>query len=325
MDIHDKRNQNYLSKRIFSVLAVVFAQCLAFSSHIGAQVRESEQTILDRVNLVYQSGNFEKASEELENLIKVYPKSYGGYFLRGEISLLFWRNPDGCIADTKHALTLIPKNISGRERLYNNLGIAYQIKGENILALENFRAAISINPKFPPPYNGLGVILEKQGKRDEALVAFNKFIELDPLSPWAGLTGRADIYFSQDKLDLALIDLDLLIKGTPDVSSAYIRRGFIKAIKSSWEIAVNDFRAAFRIDRRPNRILGGVLTVSFGDIDNYLTRNPESSHGFAARGFLNFLRNREREAELDFKRAFHLKPELADILGDLISSVKEFR
>lgn len=289
-----------------------------------AQKPQPERKMLETAAATYQEGNFEKALEQLNAIIKRFPRSYSAYFLRGELKCLFLRDLDACIADSKMALKFAG-NAAGRERIYNVLGVAYQFKGENELALKNFDSAIALNPRYPTPYNGRGVILEKQGKIDEALVAFNKNIELDPIAPYAAIAGRADIYFSRNEFDNALADLQRLLKAQPDISSAYIRRGFIHAVKNKWELAVNDFRIAFEIDRRPNRVFGGVLTISFADVDRYISKFPLTARAFAARGFINYLRRRDSEAEADFRSAFNLEPSLSDQLSDLIASVKERR
>lgn len=289
-----------------------------------AQKPQQERKMLEIAAATYQEGKFEKALEQLNVIIRRFPRSYSAYFLSGELKVLFLKDPDASIADSQLALKLAG-NAAGRERIYNNLGLAYQVKGESDLALKNFDKAIALNPRYPTAYNGRGVILEKQGKIDDALAAFTKNIELDPIGPYGALSGRADIYFSRNEFDLALADLEKLLKAHPDISSAYIRRGFIRGVGNKWELAVNDFRTAFEIDRRPNRIFGGVLTVSFADVDRYISKFPTTARAYAARGFINYLRKRDSEAEADFKSAFNLETSLSDQLSDLIASVKERR
>jgi Flp pilus assembly protein TadD len=56
---------------------------------------------------------------------------------------------------------------------------------EAILAYDK---AIEIDPQSEPTWNNKGTALDKQGKYDEAIIAYNKAIEIDPkyLEAWNG-------------------------------------------------------------------------------------------------------------------------------------------
>ena len=43
-----------------------------------------------------------------------------------------------------------------------------------------YQKAIAANPKFALPYNNLGVVRERQGRRDEALTLYRKALQVDP-------------------------------------------------------------------------------------------------------------------------------------------------
>ena len=51
---------------------------------------------------------------------------------------------------------------------YNGLGFVLARKGRPDEAVEQFRKAIELNPKYTPAYNNLADTLEKQGKLEEA-------------------------------------------------------------------------------------------------------------------------------------------------------------
>jgi tetratricopeptide (TPR) repeat protein len=64
---------------------------------------------------------------------------------------------------------------------FNNLGKAYDKKGDNERAVETFEHAIKINPSFPEPYLNLGnLYLEKQIDKRKALHYLKEWFEKAP-------------------------------------------------------------------------------------------------------------------------------------------------
>jgi tetratricopeptide (TPR) repeat protein len=61
---------------------------------------------------------------------------------------------------------------------YNGLGNALANLGRNEEALVAYQQAININPEYDDPYNGLGNVLVDLGRNEEAIEAYKKFIEL---------------------------------------------------------------------------------------------------------------------------------------------------
>jgi Flp pilus assembly protein TadD len=76
------------------------------------------------------------------------------------------------------------------EVAYANLGWAYLNLGKPREAEESYRAAIQLQPKFPEAYYFLGVVLDRQGRKDEARVAFRRARDLDPDSPFGQKAGE---------------------------------------------------------------------------------------------------------------------------------------
>ncbi|MDU0457918.1 MAG: tetratricopeptide repeat protein [Geobacteraceae bacterium] len=63
---------------------------------------------------------------------------------------------------------------------YNNLGVAYGIKGMNDSAIEQFRMAIWLNPQSDKAYFNMGNSLAKKGLLREALRSFETAVRLAP-------------------------------------------------------------------------------------------------------------------------------------------------
>jgi Flp pilus assembly protein TadD len=63
---------------------------------------------------------------------------------------------------------------------YANLGLAYREIGEEAKARENFDQALRLNPNQFNAYLGLGRLLERQGKLDDAIFNYSRLVELRP-------------------------------------------------------------------------------------------------------------------------------------------------
>jgi tetratricopeptide (TPR) repeat protein len=61
---------------------------------------------------------------------------------------------------------------------YANLGTAYRTLGDYAKAEESYQQALQLNPEQFNAYLGRGVLLEKQGKLDEAIASYKRSIEL---------------------------------------------------------------------------------------------------------------------------------------------------
>jgi tetratricopeptide (TPR) repeat protein len=71
---------------------------------------------------------------------------------------------------------------SSPETTYNNMGYAYWALDRKQEAEEAFRAALQLEPKLVPSHFWLGVLLQKEGKRDEARLHLRAARDLEPTS-----------------------------------------------------------------------------------------------------------------------------------------------
>lgn len=77
--------------------------------------------------------------------------------------------------DYKKAISIMPNN----SVILFNLG-SLLLKSNRIKeSLEYFQSAIQNDVKFAPAYNGVGLVFDKQENYEQALVYFEKAVELD--------------------------------------------------------------------------------------------------------------------------------------------------
>jgi len=101
-----------------------------------------------------------------------------------------------------------------------------------------------------------GDTLSKQGNYDEAINEYTAAIELDPTLT-AAYTGRGQAYFLQDRSLMALSDYSTAIELDPDNTEAYYGRGWSQLANSAWDGAVSDFSKALELDPDQARAYNG--------------------------------------------------------------------
>ena len=74
---------------------------------------------------------------------------------------------------------------------YANLGTAYRKLGEDEKARESYDQALRLNPEQSNAYLGLGQLLEKQNRLDEAIENYSRSVELRPTDIGFLLLGHA--------------------------------------------------------------------------------------------------------------------------------------
>jgi Tfp pilus assembly protein PilF len=77
------------------------------------------------------------------------------------------------------------------EVAYHNLGNAYLVMGQLREAAEAYRAALQLDPKQVGSIYSLGVVLMREGRREEAKVAFRMARDLEPASPFGQAAAEA--------------------------------------------------------------------------------------------------------------------------------------
>jgi tetratricopeptide (TPR) repeat protein len=82
---------------------------------------------------------------------------------------------DKAIADYDQAL-----RIEQRANFFTNRGDSYQFKGELGAALDDYNAALRLDPNFALAYNNRAVLYKKMGDRAKALADYEAALRLDP-------------------------------------------------------------------------------------------------------------------------------------------------
>ncbi|HHG83132.1 MAG TPA: tetratricopeptide repeat protein, partial [Bacteroidetes bacterium] len=97
----------------------------------------------------------------------------------GKIAMIYGRflkNYDLAISYAQRAIQIDPNE----EGLYENMGIAYAMKGDITNALATFKQGIATLPKSAKLHLNLGITYQNMGDSVRASQAFKRAFELDP-------------------------------------------------------------------------------------------------------------------------------------------------
>jgi protein O-mannosyl-transferase len=174
---------------------------------------------------------------------------------------------------------------------HNNLGCCLYDEGHIEAAMEHYRKAIQINPKYWEALENLGVALVAQGRLDEAIRNHNKAIEINPNDPDARYNLGIALA-AQGRLDEAIESYHKAIQIEPNYELAFYHLGTAFAGQGRWDEAIANFNRAIQI-------------------------NPSRAETFCHLGAALGQLGRNREAVVQYREALRLNPNLTEGLNNL--------
>jgi tetratricopeptide (TPR) repeat protein len=132
----------------------------------------------------------------------------------------------------------------------------------------------------------------KAGNYDQAIDDFSNLIQLNVHEAYFG---RARAYYKKHDYDLAIADLDEVIKQGPSVSALQLR-GDAYSRKENYQMAVTDYTAAIRlrpkeaelyVGRADALFYGGAAARAFADYDQAIQLKTTNAFAYAHRGELS--------------------------------------
>ena len=137
---------------------------------------------------------------------------------------------------------LANKKIEEGWRLYDD--------GKYIEAVAMFSQAIGVDEKNSSAYYGRGTAYAKQRKYTQAVVDYNKAIELNPKDAYLSYHNRGKVYVIQEKYVQALDDFTKSIDLNPNYANAYEFRGIVYKLLGNIQQAKTDFAKAKELSRK---------------------------------------------------------------------------
>lgn len=199
-----------------------------------------------RGSLYEKSGDLEKSASDYEKAIQYSPKNTKYLTARGR---LFWKQKDFVSADT-----ILNAAIALNQREWEShyfLGKIFQEEKHWNQALIAYDRVIEIFPQFSLAYLERGRIKETQGNREEAIADYEKAIHFDRQQKEA-LERLSFLKSGTLNVDMnQMIDLyTKTISLTPDNAETYLKRGVLFQKQGKTKEALDDYNTALRINDR---------------------------------------------------------------------------
>lgn len=156
-------------------------------------------------------------------------------------------------------------------------------KGDLITAREAVEKALEKNPGYSEAYNLRGVINFQEKKIDDAILDYQKSVDLKP-SNYLGQLNLASAFMEKNAWKDALAPIDKAIQLAPDSSAGYVQRGIIRAALHLIDLSKKDFTMSIKL-------------------------NPKEINAYYNRGNLYFQQDKLDSAILDFEQSISINSE----------------
>ncbi|MGE0769943.1 MAG: tetratricopeptide repeat protein, partial [Hyphomicrobiaceae bacterium] len=157
-----------------------------------------------------------------------------------------------------------PKNAEGA---YVNRGVAYAAENDAGRAIDDYVAALAINPRDAAAFHNSGNLWAHEGQYDRAITMYSRAIEIDHDPKTYRL--RANAYYEIKAYGKAIADYTAIIRANPKDANAYYNRGRVHKAKRDFDRAIADYSRAIEIVPRmsPFYAFRGDVYAEKGDKD----------------------------------------------------------
>lgn len=167
-------------------------------------------------------------------------------------------------------------NASYMDRAYRNRGVAQYQAGRYRDALLDFNRALELDPRNPLSWQLRGALHMLVGQDERALSDFSRALELDPGYPEA-LGPRCVVLMRLQRLDEALADCNRALELRPDEIDNSISLGIVRTRRGETDQAELHYRRALQMDPAST-----VAHYQYGLMLRGLKRNAEAREQFSA-------------------------------------------
>ncbi|MBM3209296.1 tetratricopeptide repeat protein [Candidatus Shapirobacteria bacterium] len=168
-----------------------------------------------------------------------------------------WKNQDSLWLATAKTSPSSPQN-------HNNSGDYYGRHGNLEKAVEEFKRAIELNPRYGDAYHNLANTYQQMGKAELAIENYQDALSFNP-NLWQSYQNLAAIYFSQQKYELALQEIQNAIKTNPKNSLLYTNLGVIYLKLGNSQNAKNSLNQALKLDPENQQAKELLLSPNLAD------------------------------------------------------------
>ncbi|MFQ5454578.1 MAG: tetratricopeptide repeat protein [Nitrospirota bacterium] len=152
-------------------------------------------------------------------------------------------NIDMAIEEYKKAIELLPKFYFA----HYNLGMAYFNKGDIDSALNKYRDTLRVAPGFYEAHYRIGLIYQRQGNMDKAIDEYKKALSINPYH-FLSRDALTSIYLDQKKWDMAIDEYKRVIEIFPNAPLVYNTLGILYKRTGRIDLSIDAYKKALRLD-----------------------------------------------------------------------------
>jgi len=192
---------------------------------------ESDPARHDAANHHFETGKLLQfggyASTAVVHYRQVLEMSRGTHAVHNNLGAIYitFDRIDEAVEQFQAAILLDPNQPAAHQ----NLGTAYRRTQQESLAESEFKLAIQADPNLPVPHRLLGALYRELGRFDESTTHWQRAIELAPDSP-EGYSGLAAVYLDQNEPAQALELAEKALQINPEYKEAKTVRRRAKAM-----------------------------------------------------------------------------------------------
>ena len=186
-----------------------------------------------------------------------------------------------------------------RANSHYNDGVVLEAQGRTQDAIAAYGRAIELEPGFAQAYVNRGSIFYRTGLHQKAIQDLNQALSLQSNHPDA-LLNRGAVYLALGQYEQAMPDLDAAIRLAPESAAAHYNRAIADFHLGQYPRSVQDYTQAIRFD-------------------------PKHALAYAGRAISQTILGADEQAESDFRRAVELDIESSDLLRQEIDQRRSQR
>jgi tetratricopeptide (TPR) repeat protein len=189
---------------------------------------------------LYETGDAKKASDELQQAIKLEPGNPDWYFQLGLVYLKH-HTPDLAEIVFEHGLAQLPNSAW----LWLGLGLSQHFGDDTARAQKSVRKALLLDPGLVEGYVLLGDILESDGRLSEARDVFTQAIAKKP-NLYIGYyyCGKVALEAGESQTQQALAFLTRAIDLNPNFAEGHFERGRALEQSGKFQEAVAEYKTS---------------------------------------------------------------------------------
>ena len=204
--------------------------------------------------------------------------------------------------------------------------ILYQLN-QNLEAIDKWKKALKLNPKFIFAYNNIGNVLVKEKKFEEAIKNFDQaiYIKADYHEPYFN---KANVLFELKRYDEAIKNYEKAIEIKRDYFQAFNNMGSVLLELKKYDQALQNFNKAIDINfdyisAHKNRLsvlqIQNKLDIAKDELDIIIKLAPKDVESYIKRSIIFDKQNNLKDSLRDLQSARDINKNFPFLFGNILS------